>query len=75
MNTIDGHLSFIFTIVIWQAVGFISSIVIILTAAPAFLAFGLLLSAGYVYYFRMFLPTSQTLRRLEVSATVYSILA
>lgn len=67
MNTIDGHLSFIFTIVIWQLVGFISSIVIILTAAPSFLVFGVLLSAGYVYYFRLFLPTSQTLRRLEVS--------
>lgn len=66
MNTIDGHLSFIFTIVIWQLVGFISSIVIILTAAPPFLLFGALLSACYVYYFRLFLPTSQTLRRLEV---------
>ncbi|KAL5385592.1 hypothetical protein DPSP01_004705 [Paraphaeosphaeria sporulosa] len=66
MNTIDGHLSFIFTIVIWQAVGFISSIVIILTAAPAFLAFGVVLSSCYVYYFRLFLPTSQTLRRLEM---------
>lgn len=67
MNTIDGHLGFIFTIVIWQAVGFVSSIVIILTAAPSFLVFGILLSAGYVYYFSLFLPTSQTLRRLEVS--------
>ncbi|KAF9734776.1 hypothetical protein PMIN03_003396 [Paraphaeosphaeria minitans] len=66
MNTIDGHLSFIFTIVIWQAVGFVSSIVIILTAAPAFLAFGVVLSSCYVYYFRLFLPTSQTLRRLEM---------
>ena len=66
MNTIDGHLGFIFTIVIWQMVGFISSIVIILSATPAFLAFGMVLSAGFVYYFRMFLPTSQTLRRLEV---------
>ena len=67
MNTIDGHLGFVLTIVIWQLVGFISSIVIIFTAAPAFLAFGVLLSTCYVYYFRLFLPTSQTLRRLEVS--------
>lgn len=66
MNTIDGHLSFIFNIVIWQGVGFISSIVIILTAAPSFLVFGIVLSSCYVYYFWLFLPTSQTLRRLEV---------
>lgn len=66
MNTIDGHLSFIFTIVIWQGVGFFTSIAIILTSAPVFLAFGTLLSAWFVYYFRLFLPTSQTLRRLEV---------
>ncbi|KAF2684468.1 ABC bile acid transporter-like protein [Lentithecium fluviatile CBS 122367] len=66
MNTIDGHLSFIFTIVIWQVVGWISAVVIILSAAPSFLAFGVVLSAGFVYYFRMYLPTSQTLRRLEM---------
>jgi ABC-type multidrug transport system fused ATPase/permease subunit len=67
MNTIDGHLSFIFTIVIWELVGFVSTIVIILSATPAFLGFGLVLSSGFVYYFRMYLPVSQTLRRLEVS--------
>ncbi|KAF2637494.1 ABC bile acid transporter-like protein [Massarina eburnea CBS 473.64] len=66
MNTIDGHLSFIITVTIWQAVGWVSSIVIILSSTPAFLAFGLVLSAGFVYYFRLFLPTSQTLRRLEM---------
>ncbi|KAF1980150.1 ABC bile acid transporter-like protein [Bimuria novae-zelandiae CBS 107.79] len=66
MNTIDGHLGFILTLVIWQFVGFVSSIVIILSAAPAFLVFGVLLSACYAYYFRLFLPTSQTLRRLEM---------
>ncbi|KAF1960533.1 ABC bile acid transporter-like protein [Byssothecium circinans] len=66
MNTIDGHMSFIFTIVIWQVVGFVSSIVIILSSTPSFLAFGLLLSAGFVHYFWLFLPTSQTLRRLEM---------
>jgi ABC-type multidrug transport system fused ATPase/permease subunit len=66
MNTIDGHLSFIFTIVLWGLVGWVSAVVVILTAAPAFLIFGLVLSAGFVYYFRMYLPTSQSLRRLEV---------
>jgi ABC-type multidrug transport system fused ATPase/permease subunit len=74
MNTIDGHLSFIFTIVMWDLVGFFSTIVIILSATPAFLAFGVVLSSGFVYYFRMFLPTSQTLRRLEVSSSPTSLL-
>lgn len=66
MNTIDGHLSYIFVTIIWNVVGWISATVIILSSAPAFLAFGLLISVAFVYYFRLFLPTSQTLRRLEV---------
>jgi ABC-type multidrug transport system fused ATPase/permease subunit len=71
MNTIDGHLSIVFTVVIWHLVGWVSSIIIILSSTPAFLAFGLVLSAGFVYYFRLFLPTSQSLRRLEVSFYSY----
>lgn len=71
MNTIDGHLSFVFTTIIWNAVGWISSVVIILSSAPAFLIFGLTLSAAFVHYFLLFLPTSQTLRRLEVSTPIH----
>lgn len=66
MNTIDGHLSMMFTIFAWTIIGWVSSIVVILASAPAFLAFGLVLCAGFVYNFYRFLPTSQTLRRLEV---------
>lgn len=71
MNTIDGHLSFMFTTIIWNVVGWVTSVVIILSSAPAFLVFGLLLTAAFVHYFRLFLPTSQTLRRLEVSFCFY----
>ncbi|KAF2260724.1 hypothetical protein CC78DRAFT_620017 [Lojkania enalia] len=66
MNTIDGDLSNMFTIFAWLIIGWISCIVVILSSTPAFLAFGALLCAGFVYYFFRFLPTSQTLRRLEM---------
>jgi len=67
MNTIDGDLSGAFTVFVWQLIGWITAVLIILSATPAFLAFGLLLCCGFVYYFFRFLPTSQSLRRLEVS--------
>ena len=67
MNTIDGELSNAFIVFAWQAIGWMSAVVIILSSTPTFLAFGLLLGCGFVYYFFRFLPTSQSLRRLEVS--------
>jgi hypothetical protein len=67
MNTIDGELSNAFIVFAWQIIGWMSAVVIILSSTPAFLAFGLLLGCGFVYYFFRFLPTSQSLRRLEVS--------
>lgn len=66
MNTIDGDLSGAFTVFAWQVIGWITAVVIILSSTPAFLAFGIVLCCGFVYYFFRFLPTSQSLRRLEV---------
>ncbi|EMD64693.1 hypothetical protein COCSADRAFT_87739 [Bipolaris sorokiniana ND90Pr] len=66
MNTIDGDLSGAFITFAWQIIGWMSCIVIILSSTPAFLAFGVLLCCGFVYYFFRFLPTSQSLRRLEM---------
>lgn len=66
MNTIDGHLSTYFTIFAWQIIGWVSCVIVIFSSTPAFLVFGILLCAGFVYNFVRFLPTSQTLRRLEV---------
>jgi ABC-type multidrug transport system fused ATPase/permease subunit len=68
MNTIDGDLSTAFMAFAWQVIGWMSCIVIILSSTPAFLAFGVFLCCGFVYYFFRFLPTSQSLRRLEVSS-------
>ncbi|RMZ73353.1 bile acid transporter [Pyrenophora seminiperda CCB06] len=66
MNTIDGDLSSTFVIFAWQMIGWLSAIVIIFSSTPAFLAFGVVLCCGFVYYFSRFLPTSQGLRRLEM---------
>ncbi|KAF2002299.1 P-loop containing nucleoside triphosphate hydrolase protein [Amniculicola lignicola CBS 123094] len=66
MNTIDGSLSIVFTVFAWTIIGWISCVIIILGSTPAFLAFGLCLSAAFVYFFYRFLPTSQSLRRLEM---------
>ncbi|KAH9868882.1 hypothetical protein J1614_007957 [Plenodomus biglobosus] len=66
MNTIDGQLSNAFIVFAWQFIGWVSSIVIIISSTPTFLAFGVILMGGFVYHFLRFLPTSQTLRRLEM---------
>jgi ABC-type multidrug transport system fused ATPase/permease subunit len=70
MNTVDGGLSSAFTVFVWQLIGWVTAVAIILTSTPAFLAFGALLCCGFVYYFFRFLPTSQSLRRLEVSRII-----
>ena len=67
MSTVDGPLGDLFTIVAWQVFGLVSAIVVIASSTPTFLAFGFLLSSVLVYVFLQFLPTSHSLRRLEVS--------
>lgn len=66
MNTVDGDLASAFTVFVWQIIGWVSAVVVILSSTPAFLAFGIFLCMGFVYFFFRFLPTSQSLRRLEV---------
>ncbi|KAF2125145.1 P-loop containing nucleoside triphosphate hydrolase protein [Dothidotthia symphoricarpi CBS 119687] len=66
MGTIDGGLSTLLTVFAWQFVGWISNILVILSSAPGFLVFGVILFCGFVYFFLRFLPTSQSLRRLEM---------
>ncbi|KAH8709993.1 hypothetical protein GQ44DRAFT_454583 [Phaeosphaeriaceae sp. PMI808] len=66
MNTVDGDLSSAFTVFVWQLIGWVTAVVIILSSTPAFLLFGIILCCGFVYFFFRFLPTSQSLRRLEM---------
>ena len=64
--TIDGNISNQFLTVAWQAVAWIASIAVIAGATPLFLAFSFLLTLVFIFIFLQFLPTSQSLRRLEM---------
>lgn len=66
MNTVDGDLGNMFTIFAWSSIGWLSCVIVIMSSTPAFLVFGLALCCGFFYVFYQFLPTSQSLRRLEV---------
>jgi ABC-type multidrug transport system fused ATPase/permease subunit len=67
MNTVDGGLSVVFTVFVWTFIGWLTAVTIILSSTPVFLVFGAVLCCAFTYYFFRFLPTSQSLRRLEVS--------
>ena len=66
ISTIDGNISQQFQDVAWQAITWISSVVVIGSVTPVFLVLSLALTAAFVLLFLRFLPTSQSLRRLEV---------
>ena len=66
INTIDGNISEQFRWVAFHMISWTSAIVVIASVTPVFLVFSLSLTAGFVYIFLQFLPTSQSLRRLEV---------
>lgn len=66
ISVIDGNISMQFQAVAWLGISWISAILIIASVTPAFLLFSLLLTAVFVMIFLRFLPTSQSLRRLEM---------
>ncbi|KAF2805709.1 ABC bile acid transporter-like protein [Mytilinidion resinicola] len=66
INTIDGNISVGFASATWSTISWITSLVIIASVTPVFLVFSLALAAAFVLIFRRFLPTSQSLRRLEM---------
>lgn len=68
IGTIDGGISNRFQGIAWLCINWVSAIVIIASITPVFLVFSVALSAAFVYIFSHFLPTSQSLRRLEVCA-------
>jgi ABC-type multidrug transport system fused ATPase/permease subunit len=65
-GTLDGNISNQFTQVIFQGIAWVSSVIVFAGVTPAFLVFSLLLTGTFVWIFTMFLPTSQSLRRLEM---------
>ena len=66
INIIDGNISQQFQGVTWLTIMWISSVAVIASVTPVFLVFSVAVSTAFVYTFLRFLPTSQSLRRLEM---------
>jgi ABC-type multidrug transport system fused ATPase/permease subunit len=66
INTVDGNISNQFQNVAILSISWVSSIVVIGSVTPLFLVFAIALTIAFVVIFMHFLPTSQSLRRLEM---------
>lgn len=66
INTIDGSISSQFENVAFYSIQWLTSIVVIASITPLFLVFSFTLTVAFVLIFFRFLPTSQSLRRLEM---------
>lgn len=66
ISVIDGNISQQFSVIAWLGISWISSMAMIAVVTPLFLAFAVLLTIAFVLIFRRFIPTSQSLRRLEM---------
>ena len=66
IGVVDGNISEQFQRIIFQAIVWVSSLLVIASVTPTFLAFSLVLTAAFIFTFLRFLPTSQSLRRLEM---------
>ncbi|EPS33175.1 hypothetical protein PDE_08137 [Penicillium oxalicum 114-2] len=66
ISAVDGNISVQFQTIAFYAITWIFSIMVIVIATPAFLLFSLVLAVAFVVIFMRFLPTSQSLRRLEM---------
>lgn len=75
IGTIDGNISGQFHNVVWLLIEWASSVTVIASVTPTFLVFSFALTVGFVLIFLRFLPTSQSLRRLEVRAWLWQRLA
>ncbi|KAF9884502.1 hypothetical protein FE257_001689 [Aspergillus nanangensis] len=66
IGVVDGNISEHFQEIAFQAITWISSMLVIASVTPTFLGFSLVLTAAFIAIFLRFLPTSQSLRRLEM---------
>ncbi|QDS76977.1 hypothetical protein FKW77_005636 [Venturia effusa] len=66
IGTVDGNISNSFMVVASNLITWCTSVFIIATVTPAFLVFAFLVSGTFIWIFFQFLPTSQSLRRLEM---------
>ncbi|KAF6833553.1 ABC bile acid [Colletotrichum plurivorum] len=66
IGMIDGGIMAPLQQVAWWSLAWLSSMVVIASVTPLFLLFSIGMSLWFVYIFQRFLPTSQSLRRLEM---------
>jgi ABC-type multidrug transport system fused ATPase/permease subunit len=66
VGVLDGGISSQLWVVIFQAVAWLASVFVFAGVTPTFLVFSILLTATFVWIFLQFLPSSQSLRRLEM---------
>lgn len=66
INTVDGNISLQFQGVAMFSIVWVSSIIVIASVTPIFLVFAIILTIAFIVIFSHFLPTSQSLRRLEM---------
>ncbi|KAJ6050235.1 hypothetical protein N7444_006951 [Penicillium canescens] len=66
IGVVDGNISEQFQVIAFQVITWVSSVLVIATATPMFLLFSIALTVAFVLVFLRFLPTSQSLRRLEM---------
>ena len=67
IGTVDGNISSQFSVVATLLIEWLASIVIIASVTPLFLVFAIAITMCFALIFNRFLPTSQSLRRLEVN--------
>lgn len=66
IGTVDGNIASSFMGIAYNLITWCASVFIIATVTPPFLVFAFLVSGIFVWIFFQFLPTSQSLRRLEM---------
>ncbi|KAJ0427044.1 hypothetical protein BJY00DRAFT_271569 [Aspergillus carlsbadensis] len=66
IGVVDGDISEQFQLIAFLVITWVSSIAVIASVTPVFLAFSFLLTGAFIFTFLHFLPTSQSLRRLEM---------
>ncbi|KAK4172619.1 hypothetical protein QBC36DRAFT_362228, partial [Triangularia setosa] len=65
MGTVDGSVAVLLQTVTWSAFAWLSAIAVIATITPSFLIISIIMTGIFFWIFDSFLPTSQSLRRLE----------
>jgi ABC-type multidrug transport system fused ATPase/permease subunit len=68
IGTIDGNIAQQFHVITMQAISWATSLTVIASVTPLFLVFSVCFVVFTIWIFSLFLPTSQSLRRLEMTS-------